>query len=867
MRKRMIFFATIFIAAGLFAADKDPTGEPAIHTVNVRAGQTLNQLITASLAYTQTDVDPGRTPEGDYLGWAAFTKDGSRVLVTNRMTDNVTVFNWSTMAVVANIPVGDYPAGIAVNDSFAVVPCVFSDNIYIIRLSDLTLDTILSVPAGQQPMMVQLGPSGNRIYVACDISNTCEIFDLGTMSHVRTIGNFPFGIMTFTWNSENGRNSFKTTNYVITPGDSFIVVSGYSDTLFYINTATGNRDYQVLVTDCPTVGLSGDGTKTIALSAVNPAVVYRIDNAIHAVTGTVTVSGYTLSFYDVAVNQDGSKAFIATSSNTSAIVRFATSDFTIFSSTYSAFWIGVSPDHTKAISGQYRFSIIDFATETMLGQHQGNSQYTGAVSPFGTRAIGFDEHRFEGLYFYDYATATPVYRGATESGAFPEGDGPLRVAIAPNGTKAVVMNTYSDNASILNLATLSVDTILPIGDRCHDVAITSDSRWAVACGFNSNTASVIDLASNTVAAVLPTGSGSSTVSLSPDDSFAYVGNIGANTVTKIRLAGAASSVVANIPCGEIGLVWACYGVSSGVRASPNDRDVLVAVSFEDVVQVIDVATNSVVAALPVGDFPLEIAFDSSGSYAIVTNAFSNTYSVLYVSGDSSYVVGTYSGSSYPLRLAYNEVLDQTGIGYFTTKSVVSVNPRTGGVIGTDSYASYGSLIQVIFDEFGEPIVLTSSTSTAGGHLHRSPDVVTIPAAPGYFDYCPAVQKAVVVMPGPDYATVVDWSGTFVKEITTIALRPERIRIQTLPNPSRDRVDIRLTVSGPGNIPAASRAGIYDLSGRLIRSLVSSSVKTRPVAEFIWNGTDDFGRQVATGVYFVQVEVGGVNRTARMVRVK
>ncbi len=866
MRMGMVFISIICAAVTGLAVTTDPAGDPAVQTVIVEGRQTLDQLLGLLPDYTQNDIDPGRPPEGDYLGWAAFTEDGSRVLVTNRMTDNVTVFDWTTMGVIANITVGDYPNGIAVNDSFAVVPCVFSDAIYVIRLSDLTIDTVLTVPLGQQPMSVRFGPSGDRIYVACDISNTCEIFDLGTMTHVRTIANFPFGIFTFTWNSENGRNSFKTTNYVITPGDSFIVVSGYSDTLFFINTATGNRDYQILIADCPTVGLSGDLTKTIALSGTNPAVIYQIDNASHAVTGTVTVSGYTLSFYDVAVNQNGTKAFIATSNNTSAMVRFPTSDFVTFTSTYSAFWIGVSPDHSKAISGQYRFSVIDFATDALLGQYAGNSQYTGAVSPYGNRAIGYDEHRFEGLYFYDYTTNTPAYRGATESGAVPEGDGPLRVAITPNGAKAVVMNTYSDNAAILNLATLAIDTILPIGDRCHDVAITSDSRWAVACGFNSGTVSILDLASNTVAAVLSAGSGASTVSLSPDDSFAYVGNIGSNTVTKIRLAGGASSVVANIPCGEIGLVWAAYGVSSGVRASPNGRDVLVAVSFEDIVQVINAVTNSVVAAVPVGDFPLEIAFDNTGSYAIVTNAFANTYSVLRVQGDSSYAIGTFGGSQYPLRLAYNPVLDQTGIGYFTTKSVEQVNPRTGAYIGSDNYSSYGSLIQVLFDELGEPIVLTSAVGSTPGNLHRSPDVVTLPATPGYFDYCPAVQKAVVVMPGPDYATVIDWTPTFVKEVTTIPLQPRRLRIQALPNPCRDNVTINVTADGLRLVPGALRARIYDASGRLVQILVP--VKTTGTSVFFeWNGTDARGRRAGLGAYVVRIDAVGAYASAPIVMVE
>lgn len=860
MRIGNIFLSVTLAAATGFAAAADPAGDPAIQTINVQGRQTLDQLIGLLPDYTQTDVDPGRPPEGDYLGWAAFTRDGNRVLVTNRMTDNVTVFDWTSMAVVANIAVGDYPNGIAVNDSFAVVPCVFSDAIYVIRLSNLSVDTVLTVPSGQQPMSVRFGPSGNRIYVACDISNTCEIFDLGTMTHVRTIPNFPYGIFTFTWNSENGRNSFKTTNYVITPGDSFIVVSGYSDTLFFINTATGNRDYQILVADCPTIGLSGDLTKTIALSAVNPAVIYQIDNASHAVTGTVTTNGYTLSFYDVAVNQTGSKAYIATSNNTSALVRFPTSDFITFTSTYSAFWIGESPDHSKAISGQYRFSIIDFATETMLGQHQGNSQYTGAVSPYGTRAIGYDEHRFEGLYFYDYTANTPTYRGAVESGAAPEGDGPLRVAIAADGSKAVVMNTYSDNAAILNLAALAVDTILPIGDRCHDVAITSDSRWAVACGFNSGTVSILDLASNTVAAVLAAGSGASTVSLSPDDSFAYVGNIGSNTVTRIRLAGSASSVVANIPCGEIGLVWAAYGVSSGVRASPNDRDILVAVSFEDVVRVIDAATNSVVAVLTVGDFPLEIAFDSSGDYAIVTNSFSDSYSLLHVCGDSSSVIGTYGGSDYPLRLGYNVVLDQTGIGYYSTKSLVHVDPRTGAYIGSDYYSSYGSLIQVLFDESGEPVVLTSAVGSTPGHLHRSPDVVTLPATPGYFDYCPAAHKAVVVMPGPDYATVVDWTPTFVKEVTTIPLRSRRLGIRAAPNPCRDRVNIRVIPAGMTLSAGDLRCGVYDAAGRLVRALAMAS-GAGPALDFEWNGTDQQGRRCGPGVYVVRTEAGGISASA------
>ena len=137
--------------------------------------------------------------------------------------------------------------------------------------------------------------------------------------------------------------------------------------------------------------------------------------------------------------------------------------------TTDAFWIGVSPDHAKAISGQYNFSIIDFATEQVTGQSSGNSQSFGAVSPVGSRAVGFDPMRHEGLYFYDYTNPTPVYRGTTNSGQPPEGDAPHRVRISPDGLTAISTNVLSDNLTIINTVDATVETILPLGARPQDI--------------------------------------------------------------------------------------------------------------------------------------------------------------------------------------------------------------------------------------------------------------------------------------------------------------------------------------------------------------------------------------------------------------
>ncbi len=824
-------------------------------------GQTVNDILYNGFQdYIKTDIDPGPAPEGDYMGWVTFTNDGDRVLLTNRVTNNITVFDWSTMEVITNIDVGDYPGGIAVSDSYAVVACAFSDEIYIINLNDYAIDTVFSLPSSQQPWVIRMSPDGNKAYVACDISNTCEVFDLQTKEHVLTINNFPISLMSWSFISENGRNAFTFSNFEVTPDNNYLIVGDRNDTLFFFNTTTGAIDDTITgIPNCPAVGLSGDGSFAVALSTTDPAIVHQIDLMTHTITNSVTLTGHYISMaYEVGVNFDGSKAFVAIGGNQSAMVRFATSDFIVIPQTYTPFWIGTSPDHSYAISGQYRFSIIDFATETVLGQYIGNSQYRGAVSPVESRAVGFDFGRHEGIYFYDYSTPTaPNYRGTMIAGLEPEGDAPRRVAITPDGSKAVVTNVLSSNAVIVDLNTYTVDTLIPIGNRVQNVEITSDSRWAVVCGFESNSLKIIDLNSNEVVADVLTGSRVGVVSISPDDHYAYAGNIVPNTVSVVELAGAASNEITEIPCGVIGVVWAAYGVSSDVEASPTGEYVLVAASFDDEVKVIDTVSHTVVASLPVGDFPIQIAFNDSGNYATVTNCFDDTYTILHIDGAASSVVGSFSQGDYPLRLAYNPVLDEMGIGYYIDKKIVNINPVTGELISTDDYSTYGYLTQVLFDENGEPLVLTSVVGSTPGHIHRGEDTIALPAVPSYFDYCPAVQKAVVTMPGPDWISVIEWD-TGVKEVTTIPLSGETMLHSLAPNPFYKAINIEFLVRYNEHVALS----VYDVSGRCVAKLADRKF-TPGIHNVVWDGTDSDHSHLSAGIYFVEMRTDGFRSTEKI----
>jgi flagellar hook assembly protein FlgD len=46
-------------------------------------------------------------------------------------------------------------------------------------------------------------------------------------------------------------------------------------------------------------------------------------------------------------------------------------------------------------------------------------------------------------------------------------------------------------------------------------------------------------------------------------------------------------------------------------------------------------------------------------------------------------------------------------------------------------------------------------------------------------------------------------------------------------------------------------GVFDLSGRLVRNLVSGPVPAGQ-HEVIWNGRDDWGRSLPNGLYFVRL---------------
>jgi hypothetical protein len=74
--------------------------------------------------------------------------------------------------------------------------------------------------------------------------------------------------------------------------------------------------------------------------------------------------------------------------------------------------------------------------------------------------------------------------------------------------------------------------------------------------------------------------------------------------------------------------------------------------------------------------------------------------------------------------------------------------------------------------------------------------------------------------------------------------------QSFPNPMNPTATIQYSLKESGRVTIR----IYDVAGRVIKELVNGQIQASPTPySVVWNGTDDAGRHVASGIYFCRME--------------
>ncbi len=93
--------------------------------------------------------------------------------------------------------------------------------------------------------------------------------------------------------------------------------------------------------------------------------------------------------------------------------------------------------------------------------------------------------------------------------------------------------------------------------------------------------------------------------------------------------------------------------------------------------------------------------------------------------------------------------------------------------------------------------------------------------------------------------------------------------QNYPNPFNPSTTLTYHVSGEGGAdtgPVSVSLRVYDIRGRCVRSLFEGSVPPG-LHTVVWNGRDDRGRPVPSGVYLSVLQSGGFTATRKMLLVE
>ncbi len=189
-----------------------------------------------------------------------------------------------------------------------------------------------------------------------------------------------------------------------------------------------------------------------------------------------------------------------------------------------------------------------------------------------------------------------------------------------------VSETFSDSVSVIDYRTNKITTSIPVPNDqfCfHPFMMAYDPRNArmyVDC-LTFDEVAVINTLTNTVEAVIQTGSSPEGIVFDSRNGYIYVASDHNGNVAVID--GDTNTVLRYI---DLPPIWSGGSIELGLN--PRTHTLYATVSDADAVVVIDATTEQVVTTLPVGDYPLGVAFYPIDGNIYVANFNDGTVSVI-----------------------------------------------------------------------------------------------------------------------------------------------------------------------------------------------------------------------------------------------
>ncbi|RJR29141.1 MAG: T9SS C-terminal target domain-containing protein [Candidatus Latescibacterota bacterium] len=464
----------------------------------------------------------------------------------------------------------------------------------------------------------------------------------------------------------------------------------------------------------------------------------------------------------------------------------------------------------------------------------GENPHTIRIHPAGTHAYvtNFLDNTVSVI---DISAVSPEYNRVVET--IPVGLGPLDALVSPDGDRLIVSNVYSRSLSIVDTdehsATFNrVLATVSTGQTTRSVAVTPDGGY-IYLGTKDGYL-VVDLVDYGVVATVGTGASTKSVAVTPDGAFLILLTVQGDVLIYDIAPGSPreNQVVGSVSTGS---------TVKSVAVTPDGGMLYVLVEQLDAIYCLrlshvssagalagpermgpDLVTATPVDTIYAGEDPAMMAFAPNGTgIAVVTNAGDNTVSI-------------FNPYSQPIAVALSEL---------------SVRPVDRGAVLAWRTLNEENLVG---------FVVSRSDGNAGEFALITAQ--TIPARGGPASYSYTDER---LRPGVRYVyklAAIDRAGRST-ELGTADLTPAaRFALeQNVPNPFNPSTRLRFSLAEAGHV----RLVVYDVLGRRVRTLLDRSLPADHY-EIAWDGRNNDGVRVASGVYFCRLESGKSKATRKMV---
>jgi len=300
------------------------------------------------------------------------------------------------------------------------------------------------------------------------------------------------------------------------------------------------------------------------------------------------------------------------------------------------------------------------------------------------------------------------------------GDGPMQIAITPNGNYVYVTNQDDDTVSVIRTSDNTVVDIISVGDVPQGIAVTPDGNYVY---VGSTPLKVIRTADNTEIDSISLGHNSKGMAITPNGNYVYMTTTAANNMLVMRTSD--NAVVKSILVGDN---------PTFIAITPNGSYVYVTKWSDDNVKMIRTSDNTVVDTFSVGDSPYSIVVSPDGSYVYVGSVMDDMVSVIRTSDntvvdtisalDSPYGIAITPNGNYVyvsntgldtvsvIRTSDNAVVDTISVGDFPYG--IAVTPDGNYVYVANFVANTVSVIEA--DAVDDNIIIDPSQGTIGTEI-------------------------------------------------------------------------------------------------------------------------------------------------------